>query len=272
MENLKKAIEQFKAAAELDPNYALDLVGLADCYVVLPTYSNAASAEFLPQAKVYLTRALEIDDSLGETHASLGYYYHQSWNWAEAEKSFKRSFELNPNYANAHYLFGNYLVTVGRLDEAEIEFMRAIELEPLVPVFYYGLALIDTLKGNLDAAAEQCQRAIELDPNWLLVRFALARIYLKQGRNAEAIAEAEKLGLFLGGSPRGYVYARTGRQAEAVKIVEKLKEKYQQQQIDGLGVAFLYAALGDKDQALSGWRKNFSRVNKDYRLSLVGDG
>jgi adenylate cyclase len=265
--NLRKAIEQFKAAAELDPNYALALVGLADCYVQLPYYSSAFSAEVLPQAKVYLTRALEIDDSSGEVHASLGYYHTQSWNWAEAEKSFKRSFELNPNYAAAHLWFGIYLLIVGRLDEAEIECHRAIELEPLVPIFYNVLALLHIRKGDLNAAAEQCQRAKELDPNWIPGRFTLAGVYHKQGRNAEAIAEVEKMGTFLGGSYQGYIYARTGRQADAVKIVEKLKEKYQKQQADGFGIALVYGGL-EKDQAFIWLEKEFQSRNQRLPLGL----
>lgn len=273
-ENIRKAIEQFKAAADLDPNYALAFVGLADCYMVLPYFSSVASTEVLPQAKTYVTRAIEIDDSLGEAHASLGYYFHQSWNWAESEKSFKRSIELNPTYASAHRWFALYLETVGRYDEAEIEFKQAQELEPLSLIVYSNLAEFYTRKGNLKVAAEQCQRAIELDPNWHNVRFSLALVYLKQGRNAEAIAESEKsvelskrqsipLGVL------GYVYAKAGRQTDAIKIVEELKERHQKQQADGLDIARVYGGLGETDQAFVWLDKEFQSRNQKLPIWLA---
>ena len=272
-ENIRKAIEQFKAAADKDPNYALAFTGLADCYAVLPYYSTAASTEVLPQAKTYATRALEIDDSLGEVHASLGYYYLQSWNWAEAEKSFKRAIELNPNYASAHRWFAQYLQSVGRYEEAEIEFKKTIELEPLSMIVYNNLSEIYLRKGDLSAATEQCQRAIELDPNWYFVRFTLAQVYSKQGRNTEAIVEAEKSvelskrqNLLLG--VLGYVYAKAGRQTDAIKIIKELSELYQKQQAGGLDIARVYSGLGDKDQTFVWLEKEFQSRNQKMPIWL----
>jgi eukaryotic-like serine/threonine-protein kinase len=86
-ENLRKAIEQFRAAVEKDPNFALAYVGLADSYALLPFYSGASSAEVVPPAKAYAERALGIDNSLGEAHTSLAYVYRLLWNWAESEKN-----------------------------------------------------------------------------------------------------------------------------------------------------------------------------------------
>ncbi len=275
-ENLRKAIEQFKAAADKDPNYALAFVGLADCYLLLPFYSGGSSTEALRQAKSYVTRALEIDDSLSEAHASLGFCSWQSWNWAEAEKSFKRSIELNPNYASARQWLAQYWQIAGRDAEAETEYKRAIELEPLSPILYHVLALRYTRKGDLKAAEEQCQRAIELNPNWYYIRFNLALVYAKQGRNAEAIAEAEKsvelskrqsipLGVL------GYIYAKAGRKTDANNMIEELKEISQKQQADGIDIARVYIGLGDKDQAFVWLEKEFQSRNPKLPL-LLGFG
>ncbi|HEV8134764.1 MAG TPA: hypothetical protein VGP85_08815 [Pyrinomonadaceae bacterium] len=129
-ENLRKAIEQFKAAADKDPNFALAFVGLADCYVLLPYYTSATPADVTPQAKAYAERALEIDDSLGEAHASLGYVDGLLWKWPEAEQELKRAIELSPNYATAHKFYGNVLCDRWRFDEGLAEYKRAQELEP----------------------------------------------------------------------------------------------------------------------------------------------
>ncbi|MFL6276525.1 MAG: protein kinase domain-containing protein [Blastocatellia bacterium] len=262
-ENLRKAIEQFKAAADRDPNYALAFVGLADCYVVLPLYSSASSNEVLPQARAYAERALAIDDSLGEAHTSLGYVDRYLWNWAEAEKELKRGIELNPNYATAHKFYGNLLGDLGRIDEQVAEYKRAQELEPLSLIISINLAEVYLQAGDLKAAVGQCQRALDLDPNWYYARLQLSLGYLKQGRNAEAVAEAEKsvelskrqsapLGVL------GYIYAQAGKRAEAMAVAEELKERYARRQANGYDLARVYVGLGDKDQA-------FTWLEKDYQ-------
>jgi adenylate cyclase len=261
-ENLRKAIDQFKGAADKDPNFALAFVGLADCYAVLPFYSKTLSDEGITQAKAFAERAIEIDDSLGEAHTSLGYANLCLWNWATAEKELKRGIELNPNYATAHKFYANYLSDLGRFDEALAEFKRAQDLEPLSLIISGNLAEVYLTQGNLNAALDQSLRAIELDPNWAYVRQLSAITYLKQGRNAEALAEAEKsvelskrhsnpLGTL------GYVYAQTGRRSEAMAIIEELKPKQAKREAYGLELARIYLGLGDKEQAFAWLEKDF---------------
>ena len=265
-ENLKKAIEQFKAAADKDPNYALAFVGLAECYVLLPYYSSAPSNEVLPQAKAYAERALEIDDSMGEAHTSLGYVNRLLWNWNEAEKGLKRGVELNPNYATAHKFYGNLINDLGRRDESLAAYKRGQELEPLSLIISANLAEVYLQKGDLDAAAEQCQRAIDLDPNWYYIRLILALVYLKQGRGGEALAEAEKsvelskrqsapLGVL------GYIYGRTGRRSEAATVAEELRERYAKGQANGYDIARVYIGLDENDQAFNWLEKDFQSRN-----------
>ena len=266
-ESLRKAIEQFKAAADKDPNFALALVGLADSYAVLPYYSVATSSEVLPQAKAFATRALEIDDSLGQAHASLAYVLFQSWAWAEGEKEFRRSIELDPNYGTGHRWFGQLLHSLGRLDEAETEYKRAIELEPLSLVAHNNIAELYIRRGDLSTAVGQYQTALELDPDWYFARMGLAQALSKQGRNAEAITEAERsvelskrqnipLGIL------GEVYARAGRKDDARRILEELKERYENRQGSGLDVARLYSNLGEKDDAFVWLEKELQARNQ----------
>jgi TolB-like protein/Tfp pilus assembly protein PilF len=261
-ENLTKAIEQFKGAADKDPNFALAFVGLADCYAVLPFYSSTSSNEEITRAKAYAERAIEIDDSLGEAHTSLGYVNVNLWNWADAEKELKKGVELNPNYGTAHKFYGNYLSEVGRFDEGLAEFKRAQELEPLSLIISANLAELYLTNGNLNGAAEQCHRALDLDPNWYYVRQLLALVYLKQGRNAEALTEAEKsveltkrLGNPLG--TLGYIYSQTGKRVEALQVIEELKSKQAERRAYGLELARVYVGLGDKDAAFAWLEKDF---------------
>ena len=117
-DGIKKAIEQFQQAIDRDPNYALGYVGLADCYLVLELYAGVPSSESLPKARAAADRALQIDDSLSEAHASSAYIYQQMWRWAEAEEEYKRAISLNPNYPTAHLWYGLYLRTKLQFDDA----------------------------------------------------------------------------------------------------------------------------------------------------------
>jgi len=264
--NLKKAIEQFKAAVEKDPNFALAFVGLADSYVLLPFYSNATANDVTPQAKSYAERALEIDDSLGEAHASLGYVNRLLWNFAETQRELKRAIELNPNYATAHKYYGNYLCEVGRWDECLVEYKRAQELEPLSLIICANLAELYLTTGDLNSAVEQSQRAIDLDPNWYYIRHLLGVVYLKQGRNGEALEESEKsvelskrqsvpLGVL------AYVYAKVGKRTEAVALADELKQRYTEGRANGYDIARAYVGLDDRDQAFAWLEKDIPTRN-----------
>jgi tetratricopeptide (TPR) repeat protein len=265
-ENIRKAIEQFKAAADKDPNFALAYIGLADSYVLLPFYSGATSAEVAPPAKAYAQRALEIDDSLGEAHTALGYVNRILWNWAEAEKELKRGVELNPDRATAHKFYGNVLEDLRRDDEALAEYKRAQELEPLSLIISANLSELYLTKGDLNSAAEQCHRAIDLDQNWYYVHLVLSLVYLKQGRNAEALTEGEKsveLSKRLSAplAILGTVYAQTGKREEAEALLKELQDKYARRQANGYDIAGVYVGLGDKDRAFEWLERDFQSRN-----------
>src|SRR5436190_2741876 len=218
--NLMKAIEQFKSATDRDRNYALAFGGLADCYAVLNEYAGTPTSETLPQSKAYAERALTIDGQLAEPHATLGTVHEYSWQWAEAEKEFKRALELNPNYPTAYHWYSILLKNLGRNDEAAAMIKRARELDPLSSVISLNVSRMYQLQNNPDASIENSLKTIELDPNFGPAYEYLALSYLKRGRNAEAIAAAEKAadltnraGITLG--DLGYVYAAVGKRAEA---------------------------------------------------------
>lgn len=261
-ENLRRAIEQFQAAADKDPNYALAYVGLADCYVLLPFYGTTLSQEVLTNAKAYANRALEIDSSLGEAHASLAYTNYMLWNWAEAEPGFKRAIELSPNYATGHKWYGNFLEDSGRLEESLQAFKKAQELDPLSLIIAENLAEQYILLGDLNSAYAQCTKVIELDPNFAGIRRASSLIRLKQGRNAEALAEAQK-GVELSNrwsqllANLGFIHARTGSRNEAVKLIRELEDLYSQKRANGHDIAAVYAGLADKDNAFVWLEKDF---------------
>ena len=261
-ENLRKAIQQFQAAADKDPNYALAYVGLADSYVLLPFYGRNTSQDMIPKSKAYAQRALEIDPNLGEAHASLAYTLYMLWNWTEAEPEFKRAIELTPNYATGHKWYGNYLEDVGRSDDALREFRKAQELDPLSLIITENLADRYLQSGDSDSAYTQCMKVIDLDPNYAGVYRTLSLIYLKRGQPKEALAAAQKAvelsersGIYV--STLGFVYAQTGNSKEALKLVKELEERFSRQEANGHHIAAIFAGLGDKESAFTWLEKDF---------------
>jgi serine/threonine-protein kinase len=261
-ENVKKAIEQFKAAVDRDPGFALAYAGLADCYVVAPTYTTTRSSEAFPLAKVNALRAMELDASLAEPHAALGFINHFEWNMSAAEPEYKHTIELNPNYPTGHHWYSRFLRAVGRSDEAWAEIKRAEELDPLSLVIINNVAEQYIDRGDLKSAVDECQRMIDLDPNFWAAHQTLAIALVKQGKNTEALAEAQKsidlskrsnasLALL------GHLYGRLGKQTEAQAVIKELQERYSKQQADGRDIAVVYAGLDDKDQAFAWLEKAF---------------
>jgi serine/threonine protein kinase/Flp pilus assembly protein TadD len=268
-ENLKKALEQFKAATERDPNYALAYVGLADCYVVATEYTGVPSTETLPKAKAFADRAIAIDDQLAEPHATLGQINSQLWRWSEAEAEFKRAIELNPNYATAYHWYSIMLKDMNRKDEAATAIKRAQELDPLSMPIGANISMLYQLQNNHEASVKNSLKLIELDPTYGRSYEYLGLSYLKLGRKAEAIAALEKAVQLTNNqnvvvSELGYVYAASGKRTEALAVLKDLEAKYARKEAAGIDVASVYAGLGEKDKAFQWLEKDFQ--NRDGRL------
>ena len=257
-EYIRMAIEQFRSATELDPNFALAYSGLADCYALLPEYAGTASSA--DQARAYAERALELDDQLAEPHATLVILYAQQFNWAEAEREGKRVVELDPNYATGVQWYASILLDIGKVDEAAAMYKRASELDPLSGAINDGMTNIYQVKKDYEACIANSLKFVDIDPSFAAAHRNLAFCYLKVGRNDEAITEIEKAaqldnrsGWVLG--DLGYVYVQTGKKAEANAIIEELKSKVAENKAGGRYVAEILAGLDQKDQMIE-WLGN----------------
>jgi TolB-like protein/Tfp pilus assembly protein PilF len=265
-EDIIKAIEQFKIAVDIDPNYALAFAGLGDCYAILSEYSGIPNSETVPKAQVYAERAIAIDPHLAEPHATLGSNYQQSWQWSEAEKAYKRAIEINPNYPTVHHWYSLFLKDMGRYDEAGSAIRRAYELDPLSSVIGINLAELYQQQGKFDASIEICRKIIEIAPTYPAAHEGLAISYIKKGMNQDAIAAAEKAaefskrsGVVLGSV--GHVFAVAGDRAKAIAIARELEDKYSRREASGFDIASVYAGLGDRDKAFDWLEKDFRTRN-----------
>jgi len=254
---LRKAIEYFNAAIQLDDEYALAHTGLADCFVLLGVYGAVPPRAIMPKAKAAAMKALAIDGNLAEAHASLGAVHAwYDWDWAAAEAEFKCAIELNPSYANAHHWYGSiFLTAMGRFEEAMEAELKAYELEPMTMVIRANLAWISYQARQYDKAIRYCQEALEIDPNFSLARFYLGISYARQKRFEEAIAELQRAVETAGGgtlikAALASVYADSGDRAAAQQILAELQSFPTNRDVSPFFLALIYAGLGDKERTL----------------------
>jgi tetratricopeptide (TPR) repeat protein len=257
-ENLTKAIEQFNRAIKLDPNFALPYAGLADAYSDADDLYTSPS--LMPQAKAAAQRALQLDDTLAEAHASLGFVNHlYDYDLKAAESQYRRAIELRPNYANAHFYYGFLLTLEGRFDEAIAEGRQAGELDPLSSTIASVASFPFTFQGKYDTARALAQQGFDLDPTSDVAQFQLGFIDLESGNFAQAIVELEKARRpdavpYVEGW-LGYAYAASGDRAKALAMIKELDEASSRRYVSPFSTAIIYLALGDKDRALAGLEK-----------------
>ena len=162
---LKKAIDFFRQAIEVDPTYALAYAGIADCYGILNFFGDLSPKESATKATAAARKALEIDDTLAEVHTSVGLVkLIYDWEWQSAEREFKRAIKLSPNYATAHDWYSAYLMAVGKIDDAIQEIKHAQELDPLSPIITTGLARQFYFARQPERAIHECLRILEMEP------------------------------------------------------------------------------------------------------------
>jgi len=261
-EEIRRSLELFDQAIKLDPNFALAYQAKGDAYAVMPSYPYMSPAEAVPQAKAAIAKALELDPELPEAHTSraviLAVY---DWNWAEAEREFKRSLELDPNLAITHYRYAYvYLSPVGRHEEAIAEMKRAQELEPLSLIQNANFASVYLYARQFDPALEQARKTHDLDPSFVAGISWLCHSYNLRGQYQEALTLATTP---LGANVSFYadvVYAKAkmGRRAESEQALKEWLELEQKKYVMNYWLAISYAALGNKDAA-------FAELEKAYQ-------
>ncbi|MCZ6751940.1 MAG: protein kinase [Acidobacteria bacterium] len=276
-DGFRKGLEYFQQAIAKDPTYALAYAGLADCYALLGAvgYAGAETKEVMAKAKAAARKALEIDDTVAEAHASLAFItFRFDWNWPEAEREFRRAIELNPNYPTAHQWYAMDLGIMERTEEALAEIRRAHELDPLSLTINAGVARLLHSAGQYDKAIEQIRKTLEMDPNFVQAHFDLGLIYTEMRMYPEAIAEFEKGGTLSGGNPQiksglGLAYSLSGRRADALRILDQLNEQSERGYVSPFSIAVVYAGLGEKDRTLTWLEKAYEvRANEMVYIKM----
>jgi TolB-like protein/tRNA A-37 threonylcarbamoyl transferase component Bud32/lipoprotein NlpI len=254
-EGYQKAIEYFQRAIELDPAYALAYVGLADCYISLGFFGMLPLRDIMPQAKAAAVKALELDNTLAEVHASVALVkMFYDFDWVGAGKEFQHALELNPNYVGAPLWYSLYLLALGQFDDAIANAKRAQELDPLsLPVnSIVGWELY--LARRYDQAIEQLRKTIELDANFPWAHRTLGWAYVQKAMDEEAIEAFQQAKTLSGDHPMDVAYLATayalsGRKGEAQQLLDEVKQQAEQGYVPAILFAFICVGLDERDQA-----------------------
>jgi serine/threonine protein kinase/Tfp pilus assembly protein PilF len=263
-ESLKRSIQYFQKAIEKDPDYALAYSGLADSYHTLQDYSSISPKELNAKAREAALKALEIDDTLAEAHASLGMVLFRYWDWEKAERECKRAIKLNPNYPTAHHWYALLLMYMARFEEAMEEIECARRLDTLSLVINRNKALVFFYARQYDRAIDALQETFEIDPNFSFTHATLGMVYLQKAMYKEALAEFQKEKALSGAWVHeiecltGIAYAKMEKKDKAREVLNDLIKRREKEYASPFYIARVYFAFKENDQG-------FRWLNKAYQ-------
>ena len=275
LEGLVKGAEYFQKAIDLDPTYAAAHAGLADTASRLGFWTDASPEESCARGKAAALRAIEMDNTLAEAFAGLGYaLLHYDFDIRSAEEAIERAVELDPYNAIAYQQRGFCLAARGRAEESLTELDRALQLEPLSVHFRWNRCMWLYFSRRYDEAVALCNTTLELDPKSAPVHEVLGLTLIQTQMHEKAVHALEeavqisrRAPFFLG--QLGYVYGAVGRKADALKVISELKELSKQRHVSPFWISMIYAALGEKDEAFL-WLELALREHAPWMVYLKG--
>jgi serine/threonine-protein kinase len=258
VEGLRRSIVCFERAVAADSSCAEAFAGVADAYGLLAAYGILDPSEAMPKARSAAEQALAIDPQCAEAHVSLAFIRSLfEWDWADAERLYRRAIALNPGYSRARHWFGlDFLALLGRLDEAKSEVLMAHHLDPLSQILREGCGYMYVLRREYDSALTVYEELADLDHTFYKAYSSMGRVLSLMGRYDEAIAMFKR-SLELGGpvpnilSALGQTLALGGRKAEARKYLDKLTAMSKGQWVPASCFAILHLGLGDHKQSIA---------------------
>ena len=264
----EKGIEYFREAIDHEPAYAAAYDGLADSYTMLACRGVLPARETFERARTAASKALEIDETLGEGHASLAHVRLHDWDWAHLDEDFQRALELNPGHAIAYYWYGEYLMAMGRPDESVEMVKTAHRMDPLSAILSASLGMILYLARRYDEALDCLGRAIEVDPDHFLLHFRSGLVCLQLARVEDAIGEMQRAVTLSGGSTEtltglAQAYAAAGMRADMQRTLDELRAQADARYVSPYNVARVFAAAREIDPAFAWLERAVTERNPD---------
>lgn len=276
-EGYTKAQAFYQQAIQKDPNLALAYVGLADSYVYQGSQRWVLPHEAYANARDALRKALELDQSLGEAHSSLGWVsWRYDWNFPVAEREFRYALELSPNYVGGQEQLAWYLAWSGRRDEALAELASIANLD----LAYSNHTAVESgiyyHQRDYKALVEASRRFVARNPDDWPGHYFLAVGYDGVGEETDAASEYQKaIELSHGDTDTiaglAHAYAMMGRRAEAEKILSDLLRQSKKNYVSPYMIGTVYAGLGNKEKAFEFLDKAYREKSPDIPYFLKGD-
>jgi len=260
-EAVKQAIALFQEAVEIDPMHASSYAGMADAYMLLGFLQVISPRDVMPKAKASALRAIELDPSLSEPHASLGYLAGMfEWDWAAARRELAEAMRLDPRYAWAPHWYG-VLATAKSHDEALRHVMHAHELDPLSPIIHTAIGIAHHMRRDYGAAVRLYTQVLDTEPAFAPAHYYIGLSYeqLKDYDNAirnftRAAEIANGGGLFLGAL--GHCLGISGQTGEARRILQQLDERARERYVSPFNIMLVHHGLGETERTLEWLRKS----------------
>jgi serine/threonine-protein kinase len=250
---IRRGIAYFEQAIARDSTYALAHLGLADAHLISNQFAGVSGILSSHRGERAALKALEIDSSLAEAHATLGSVYAERYRWQEAEEQFKRAIALRPEYARAHHWYVNSLLRpMRRFDSAQAEIRRAVELDPASPAILTNTAINFEAMGEYGRAVEQMKLAVTRFPDSPPLHHFLGSAYALNQQYAEAEAEFRKGNAIVEnahGLELAWLFGLIGKRLEADSIIRAAEARVGAERLPPLQLAYAYVGVGDKDRA-----------------------
>ena len=257
------AIDYFQQAVEKDPNFGPAHAGLADAYGWAGEAGRMPYAEAFAKQREEALKAIQLDDSRPEPHIQLALAaLDKNWDWVTCRNELQRAVAMSPNSTSAHWSYAQYLIRTGHADEAIAQADIALQLDPVSSRAYLNRAFIKYFARQYDAALDDLQRASYLPHTPQEFHFALGAIYVEKRLYQEAAQKFRELGGPHATGHLGNIYARQGRIGDAQAIVNQLKQEVEKSGIGRYEIAFIYAGLGDKNNAFEWLERSFDSRDK----------
>lgn len=253
---VRRSISAFQRALMADPAYAPAYASLAEAHQQLSVWTEVPPSRALPSALEAVQHALRLDPDLPEAHASLGLIHATYlWNWAEAERSFRRALELNPGCSPAGQWFGEFLAVMGRIDDALAVIDAALVHDPMSPAILSTRAFVLWMARRFDEAVDQAEAVLDIDPAYPMALIRLGAAHAGKGDWGHATRAFRRAAAAAPDLPAcygllGYAQGRAGNRPQALAALEKLTRMRQSRYVPAFTFGMVHLGLGEMDRAI----------------------
>lgn len=273
VQSLDRAVDYFERAIAEDPSFAKAYAGLADCYAMARTVTATPPLQMTAKIRAAALQALRLDSSLGEPYIDLAVSAEYEFDWATAEREFKKGLELSPDNMLGHLWYAHFLMLMGRTSEVLTERRTAAQLNPVSPYAVESMGHYYSAIGRYDAALNEYRTALALEPNFGLARQNLGEMYLLKGDCGDAIQQLRLATEAMPGARRmarlGYAYGVCGRFNDARRILREFLTEPQRTTVPPFAIAEVYLGLHQNDLAFPWLEKAIDE--RDLGVHLKND-